>query len=253
MDSDDIDIGGYSLSTFLEPGDFESIEATRLYAPENSGVYYIGACVESVEGEANTNNNCSSVIQVTVGADGQGPPDLEVYSPSVYDKVFDPGERFNMAFWVRNQGVGPSNTTASLKYYRSEDSTIGPSDNELTPQGGTSEVGPISESGKKHGCRYTWTRIQAAHSTTGHVLPLCQVKRTLRTIAQPCSGSPLRSLTSWFRPRRLVATARNLETSSPLAPLCKTKGRARLLPPLFVITFPSTQSLLPATTKLART
>ena len=78
----------------------------------------------------------------------QGPPDLVVYSPSVYDEVFDPGERFNMAFWVRNEGDGPSTVTVSLKYYRSSDSTISSSDTELSIQSGTSEVGSISASGR---------------------------------------------------------------------------------------------------------
>ena len=96
--------------------------------------------------ESNTTNNCSSGVSVTVSADSQGAPDLVVYSPSVYDKVFDPGERFNMAFWVRNEGDGASTATATLKYYRSSDSTISSSDTELTIQSGTTGVGTIAAS-----------------------------------------------------------------------------------------------------------
>ena len=60
--------------------------------------------MDSVPGESSTTNNRSSGVSVTVTTATQGAPDLVVYSPSVYDKVFDPGERFNMAFWVRNEG-----------------------------------------------------------------------------------------------------------------------------------------------------
>ena len=41
-------------------------------APENAGTYYYGACVESVAGESNTDNNCSSAVTVTVEQNGDG-------------------------------------------------------------------------------------------------------------------------------------------------------------------------------------
>ena len=41
--------------------------STNLTAPSTAGVYYYGACVDSVAGEANTGNNCSSEVRVTVG------------------------------------------------------------------------------------------------------------------------------------------------------------------------------------------
>ena len=41
-------------------------EAISLLAPEDEGTYYYGACVKSVGGESNTNNNCSDGVRVTV-------------------------------------------------------------------------------------------------------------------------------------------------------------------------------------------
>ena len=82
-------------------------------------------------------------------AAAQGVPDLVVYSPSVYDKVFDPGERFDMSFWVQNQGDGGSTTNATLKYYRSSDATISTSDTELAIRTGTVGVGPIAASARR--------------------------------------------------------------------------------------------------------
>ena len=56
----------------------ESISST---APENAGTYYYGACVESVPGETNTDNNCSTGLRVTVSsaAVDPTPPLLQMY------------------------------------------------------------------------------------------------------------------------------------------------------------------------------
>ncbi len=43
-----------------------SSESISLKAPNTAGFYYYGACVESVSGESNTQNNCSSGVRVTV-------------------------------------------------------------------------------------------------------------------------------------------------------------------------------------------
>ena len=97
--------------------------------PDSSGTYYYGACVETVPGESFAANDCSVGMGIGVG---NVTPDLEVYSPSVYDKTFNPGQRFDMAFRIRNQGTGPSPTgQTAIRYYRSDDSTISSSDTEL--------------------------------------------------------------------------------------------------------------------------
>ena len=49
-----------------------SSESITLTAPSNAGTYYYGACVESVSGENNTGNNCSSGVRVTVSSGGGG-------------------------------------------------------------------------------------------------------------------------------------------------------------------------------------
>ena len=48
------------------PASVTSAESISLTAPSNAGTYYYGACVASVRGESNTNNNCSAGVRVTV-------------------------------------------------------------------------------------------------------------------------------------------------------------------------------------------
>ncbi len=43
-----------------------SAESISLTAPSSAGTYYYGACVDTVSGESNTANNCSSAVRVTV-------------------------------------------------------------------------------------------------------------------------------------------------------------------------------------------
>ena len=45
-----------------------SAESISLNAPSSAGTYYYGACVESVSGESNTGNNCSSGVSITIAA-----------------------------------------------------------------------------------------------------------------------------------------------------------------------------------------
>ena len=125
------------------------VEETEDYSetvttPDSSGTYYYGACVDTVPGESDIYNNCSGMA---VGV-GDVNPDLEVYSPSVYDKNFNPGQRFGMAFWIRNQGTGPSPTSqTAIRYYRSDDATISSSDTELfgDRKSGTGTIYPSND------------------------------------------------------------------------------------------------------------
>ena len=48
-------------------------ESIDLTAPSSAGTYYYGACVESVGGESDTQNNCSSAVAVTVAAAPETP------------------------------------------------------------------------------------------------------------------------------------------------------------------------------------
>ena len=113
------------------------------------GVYYYGVCIDSVKGESNTNNNCSSAVAITVRApepsqtpdpvETPDPPDLIVESVRVSDNTLAPGETFTLYATVRNQKTGASPST-QLRYYRSADPTVSRSDTEV----GTDAVGPLN-------------------------------------------------------------------------------------------------------------
>ena len=113
-----------------------SAEQIHLSAPASVGTYYYGACVESVSGESNTGNNCSSSVTVNVGA-----PDLVVDAPTVTNSSPTAGAYFNLRATVRNQGTGRSGST-SLNYYLSIDATVSASDTQV----GTKLVSPLSAS-----------------------------------------------------------------------------------------------------------
>ena len=48
--------------------DGTSPESVTLVAPATAGTYYYGACVDAVDDESDTTNNCSSSVSVTVSA-----------------------------------------------------------------------------------------------------------------------------------------------------------------------------------------
>ena len=107
-----------------------SPESISLTAPSSAGTSYYGACVDTVTGESDTTNNCSSAVSVTVPAPPPPPqtnPDLEVQSPSVNDSSLDTGDSFTLSATVRNDGDGSAAAT-TLRYYRSTDGTITTSD-----------------------------------------------------------------------------------------------------------------------------
>ncbi len=114
-----------------------SAESINLTAPSSVGEYYYGACVESVTDESDTNNNCSIGVRVTV----RSRPDLVVENPSVRDNSLTTGQSFTLSATVRNRGNVRSAST-TLRYYRSDDSTISPNDRQV----GTDTVRGLSAS-----------------------------------------------------------------------------------------------------------
>ncbi len=70
ISSSDTEVGTDGVSS-LSAGD-TSAESISLTAPSSAGTYYYGACVESVSGESDTGNNCSSGVTVTVSGGGGG-------------------------------------------------------------------------------------------------------------------------------------------------------------------------------------
>ena len=152
IDNDDTEVGSDYVNV-LGVGASNDEDYSR-NVPQTEGTYHYYACVEELPNESDKNNNCSETVEVTVATASQGGPDLVVYSTSVYDKVFAPGERFQMSFRVQNQGGGASASAATMSYYRSEDATISPSlDEKLAIHSGvagsmnSSRVGQIAADG----------------------------------------------------------------------------------------------------------
>ena len=92
ISANDTEVGTDGVSSLSAGG--TSAESISLNAPSDAGTHYYGACVESVSGESNTENNCSAGVNVTVSASGS--PDLIVESPSVNDNTLTTGQSFTL-------------------------------------------------------------------------------------------------------------------------------------------------------------
>ena len=129
ISSGDTEVGTDSMSGLdaSQSGD----ESISLTAPSDPGTYYYGACVDAVTDESDTTNNCSPAVTVTVGA--APAPDLIVGTPTVSDTNVRRRFVFTLSATVRNQGNGPSRSDAAIRirYYRSTDSKITTSDEEV--------------------------------------------------------------------------------------------------------------------------
>ncbi len=106
-------------------------QTVNAVTPDTPGTYWIGACVDSVSGEQNTENNCSNGIQITVQE--QTYPDLVALSSNVNSPELFPGATFTASTTVKNQGSATS-TDTMLQYYLSSDSTISTEDTLLSAQ-----------------------------------------------------------------------------------------------------------------------
>ena len=115
------------------------VGSVDLTAPAAPGTYYYGACVDSVTGESDTTNNCSSSVTVTVPEPQY--PDL-VVATTVDDATQQPGKTFLLSATVSNTGDGASPST-TVRYYQSTDATITTSDTSV----GTDAVGTLAASG----------------------------------------------------------------------------------------------------------
>ena len=119
-----------------------STQSVSLTAPSTPGTYYYGACVDAVTDESDTTNNCSGSLRVDVSEESQGAPDLAVAAPTVSDNGPDAGATFTLSATVRNAG-DESSAATTLRFYRSTDATITPSDTQV----GTDEVAGLAASG----------------------------------------------------------------------------------------------------------
>ena len=143
-----------------------SSESTVLTAPSTPGTYYYGACVDTVTGESDATNNCSTSVSVVVPESTlQGGPDLVLsgldgsangdrngaVSQSgliivVSDINIHPGDTFGMGVSVQNSGDAPAGAT-TMRFYQSSDSTISTSDTQV----GTDEVTALGVSQRVSG------------------------------------------------------------------------------------------------------
>lgn len=64
-----------------------SPESISLTAPSTAGTYYYGACVDSVNGESATSDNCSSGVRVTVSSATTDPEPEDVVCVEVNDVI----------------------------------------------------------------------------------------------------------------------------------------------------------------------
>ncbi len=102
----------------------------NLEAPDTPGTYYYSICIDPVENEITTDNNCITPIKITVQQTVTEKPDLVVESPRVSKSTLAPGESFTLSATVRNRGNGQASST-TLRYYRSSNDTISGSDTQV--------------------------------------------------------------------------------------------------------------------------
>ena len=83
-----------------------SPESISLTAPSSAGTYYYGACVDSVSGESDTRNNCSTGARVTVTTVTTSGPDLVIGAVTV--SVYRSIRRGRWSAYVHNRGNADS-------------------------------------------------------------------------------------------------------------------------------------------------
>ena len=127
-----------------------------LTAPDTPGVHYYGVCIDAVTDEADTSNNCSQAIAITVEApppepvvvevpgdsgnlnvvDIQG-PDLIISTVRVDASTVKQGAGVRFHITLTNQGTHAAPAT-TIRYYISTDATISADDTEMraVPVGG---------------------------------------------------------------------------------------------------------------------
>ena len=128
-----------------------------LTAPDTPGVHYYGVCIGALTDEADTTNNCSQAIAITVEAPPPDPvesaepepivrpeaPDLVINSGRVDRSTIKQGQGVRLHITLTNRGMRAAPAT-TIRFYRSLDATISPEeDTELraVPVGG---LGPGS-------------------------------------------------------------------------------------------------------------
>ena len=143
----DTEVGAGAVAALAPAGSAGG--SVELTAPSAPGTYYYGACVDAVSGEADTANNCSTSVQVTVPDPPPPPreaPDLVVAPPSATNSRLTADAAFTLSATVRNYGAGNAPAT-TLRYYRSTDAAITTADTEV----GAGAVAALAPSGSAGG------------------------------------------------------------------------------------------------------
>ena len=108
ISTSDTEVGTDSVNGLSASG--TSAESISLNAPSSAGTYYYGACVESVSGESDTNNNCSNGVSVTVSGGGSGSGgntgDLGTCRAGLVVKPDESCDYKNGTFFVNSSGTG---------------------------------------------------------------------------------------------------------------------------------------------------
>lgn len=167
--STDANISSYDMQlesdgvTSLDPGERDS-ESEAVIAPTSPGEYFVGACVDTFQGEANNLNNCSIGVPLQVLGLAGG-SDLVVESPSTSRYWVEPGQSFSGGATVRNAGSQKSAAT-TLRFYRSTDPVI--------TTGDRPDVNRFSVSSLEAGDEYRRTWIFKAPTEPGiHYFGAC--------------------------------------------------------------------------------
>ena len=131
ISSSDTEIGTVRLRHMESSDHFDggSIKVSTT-APSTAGTYYYGACIDSVEGESDATNNCSSGEAVTVAAASGSDLVIESFRIQAIEIYFP---TLPMYATVRNQGSGPAASTP-VSFYLSTDATISTSDTRIDGQ-----------------------------------------------------------------------------------------------------------------------
>ena len=119
IDTNDTQVSNTALSSLAPSG--ASTVSISIIVPNTPGThYYYGVCVDTVEGESDLNNNCSSGIGVTVTAPG---PELEVSDMIAGSAILAPSTTITLTAMLRNVG-DRSSTNTTLRWYLSTDSAL---------------------------------------------------------------------------------------------------------------------------------
>ena len=120
------------------------VASVDLTAPSPPGTYYYGVCVDSVNGQTDTTDNCSALVRVTVREPQTPRPDLAV-ADELGTLSAHAGKYLRISAEVYNAGAAGAAATRA-NFYRSTDSTITRSDDLMD----TARVPELAPSGRVH-------------------------------------------------------------------------------------------------------